>query len=102
MSSEERVRDLMVLLGCHFRGGRAATAPRLALDRETHEQLLATEMVYEIQGPRLVVDDYAYPATGWEGTLVPDAYLHDSRSLPHFVRGDLAALFTRVVAPEEL
>ena len=102
MSAEERVRDLMVLLGCHFRGGRAATAPRLALDLKAHEQILATEMVYEVEGPRLVVDDHAYPATEWEGTLVPEAYLHDSRCLPHLVKGDLAVLFPRVIAADEL
>ena len=102
LSSEERVRELMILLGCHFRGGRATTAPRLTIDRATHQPLLATEMVYEVDGPQLVVDGHVYPATEWEGTLVPEAYLHDGRVLPHLVNGDLALLFPRVVAAEEL
>ena len=36
------------------------------------------------------------------GQRVPEAYLHDDSVLPHQVRGDLAAVFPRAIAADEL
>ena len=45
---------------------------------------------------------YSYPAVLFEGEWVPEAYLHDTRVLPHQVQGGLEQLFPRAIPCEEL
>ena len=81
LSSKARVAELCGLFGCRFAGGRAAGAPSL---RRTgaDEKLLA---LHDID-----VD------------ALPEADVHDNRLLPHQLGGDLAVLFPRAIAAEEL
>ena len=104
LASEERVQNLCALFGCRFIGGRAAGAPEL---RRTAEdgRLLAVEGPYSVEGKQAKQDGYVYPGVVEDGELLPEAYLHDERSLPHMLSGDIARFFTRAVpgpeAPEE-
>ncbi len=104
LSSEERVRALMLLMGCRFQGGRAAGAPMLRRDSEPHEAILATEMMYQVENDIILYNGYEYPSAvvAETGEVVPEAYLHDARVMPHMVPGDLDALFPRICAAEAL
>ena len=100
MSSEDRTADLCRLFRCRFATGRAAGAPslkRIGLD----EKLLAVDMVYAKRGAFLEQDGFLYPVGDYEGTIVPEAYLHDASQLPHLIGGDLRLLFPRAVPAEE-
>ena len=84
LSSEDRIADLCRLFRCRFATGRAAGAPslkRTGLD----EKLLAVDMVQAAAGPLLEQDGFLYPVGDYEGTAVPEAYLHDASQLPHLI-----------------
>ena len=87
----------MRLFGCHFRGGRAATAPLLRRTEGDHEGILAVDAVYAVDDA-IELDGHRYPVVEFEGERYAEAYLHDAKVLPHLVKGDLAMLFPRVVA----
>ncbi len=99
LSSEDRIRDLLKLFGCCFRGGRAAGAPQLRKAGEAGS-ILAVDMLYSVDGMRVEHEGYVYPGVDFEGEPVADGYLHDERMLPHQIPGDIAALFPRIVAAE--
>ena len=103
LTSGDRVKSLLSLLGSRFAGGRAVEAPEL---RKTEGQgqkgLLACEMVYAVQGDTVEQDGYRYPAVEVDGVAVAEAYLHDERYLPHLIQGDLNELFPRALAAPEL
>ena len=105
LSSEARVAELCGLFGCRFAGGRAAGAPSL---RRTgaDEKLLALDMVYEVVGQTIERDGHSYPMVRYEHEgevdALPKANVHDNRLLPHQLGGDLAVLFPRAIAAEEL
>ena len=107
LSSEERITSLLKLVNCTFRSGRPEEAPQMRKGgvAGSKEEILAVEaaevQVYPLDGPTVEVDGHVYPAVEWEGQLVPEAYLHCGRVLPHQVPGDLALLFPRVVAGDE-
>ena len=46
-------------------------------------------------------DGYTYPSVVEEGELIPEAYLHDERMLPHRLSGDIAKIFPRAVPAED-
>ena len=103
LSSEERISDLLMLLGCRWRTGRPEEAPLMRKGGLGVDEILAVDMVYAIQGPTIERDGYVYPATtDDDGSLLPEAYLHDPRLLPHQVPGGLERLFPRVLACDEL
>ena len=99
LSSEQRIHDLLGLFGCRFSDGRAAAAPAL---RKTGDEkaVLAAELVYPVTGPVVEHGGWSYPGIKVEGfdELLPEAYLHDERRLPHLHGGDLHALFPQVEA----
>ena len=99
LSSEDRIRDLLKLFGCCFRGGRAAGAPQLRKAGEAGS-ILAVDMLYSVDGMRIEHGGYVYPGVDFEGEPVADGFLHDERMLPHQIPGDIAALFPRIVAAE--
>ena len=107
LSSSERVTDLLKLLNCTFRSGRPEAAPQMRKGgvAGSKEEILAVEpaeeQVYPIVGERIERHGHLYPAVEWEGELVPEAYLHDNRVLPHQVQGDLYKLFPRLTACDE-
>ena len=107
LSSSERVTDLLKLLNCTFRAGRPEAAPQMRKGgvAGSKEEILAVEpaeeQVYPIVGERIERHGHLYPAVEWEGELVPEAYLHDDRVLPHQVQGDLDKLFPRLTACDE-
>ncbi len=101
LSSEERICDLMKLFGCHFQGGRAASAPMLRRNRGEPTGILAVDMVYEVAGDSVKKDGRTYPVVIFEGERHAEAYLHDERVLPHLIPGDISVLFPRVDAAAE-
>ena len=102
LSSEERIAQLLALLGCDYRGGRSAEAPQMRKGGPgSQEEILAVEAVRPIVGEAFEQDGYRYPVATWEGEKVPEAFLHDERVLPHQIVGGLERLFPRVVACTE-
>ena len=102
LASEQRITELLMLLGCRYMGGRPGEAPRLRGGKLRSDEILAVDMLYEVEGPKVERDNYYYPSTTFEGELLPEAYLHDPSVLPHQVPGGLERLFPRVVACDEL
>ena len=94
---EDKVKSLVTLLECEFKGGRAATAPKLrdASADPTKELLAVSEDEYFMEH-----DNRTFPAVEYEGEFVAEAYLHDHDNLPH-LHANLDALFPRAVASEE-
>ena len=102
LSSEERITNLLALLGCRFRSGRSEEAPQMRREAGAKEELLACDMVRQIEDGGFERDGYLYPTVEWEGERLPEAFPHDPRVLPHQVKGGLERLFPRVVACKEL
>ena len=104
LSSEDRVRSLMKLFGCRFEDGRAQEAPQIRRDVGVrHTGVLACNVADDTN--TICQDGYAYTYTVLEdsgGQRVPEAYLHDESVLPHRIRGDIAAVFPRAMAADEL
>jgi hypothetical protein len=97
LPGEEKVKSLIKLLDCEFRGGRAATAPKLK-DAEagpTQELLAAEEEEYFIEH-----EGREFPAVEYEGEFVVEAFSHEHDRLPH-LHNDLEELFPRAVASKE-
>ncbi len=85
----------MKLLSCEFRGGRAATAPKLrSPDAAATQELLAADEYY------IQHEEKTSPAVEYEGEFVVDAYAHTHDILPHLHR-ELENLFPRAVAKEQ-
>ena len=102
LSSEDRVTSLLNLLGSRYTGGRAVEAPKLRRTEEEGKGLLACEMVYAVVGKTVVQEGYVYPAVEVDGVYVAEAYLHDERSLPHLIAGDINELFPKALAAPAL
>ena len=93
LSSEERVASLCRLFGCRFSEGRAEGAPSIKR-AGVAERLFAAEAVYAVEGRGAEQDGHKYRAMAFQGGWLPEPYLQ--------LKGDLAALFSHAVAPEEL
>jgi len=94
---EDKVKSLVKLLGFEFRGGRAATAPKLR-DAEagpTPELLAAEQEEYFIEH-----EGQEFPAVEYEGEFVVEAFVHEHDKLPHLHR-NLEKLFPKAVASAE-
>ncbi len=108
LAGEDRIRDLLLLFGCRFAGGRAAEAPALRRDGgQKHEGILACDALYEVAGETVEQEGYTYPAVVLEMSdggveKVAEAYLHDTRRLPHEIAGDLSLLFPKARAAPAL
>ena len=103
LASEERITNLLGLLGCKFRGGRPEGAPQMRKGGlGSQEEILAADMVRPIEGEAFERDGYRYPVVDWEGERLPEAFLHDTTRLPHQAGEGLERLFPRVVACDEL
>ena len=57
--------------------------------------------LHEIAGATVLRDGYVYPSTVEDGEVIPEAYLHDERVLPHRLKGDLAKMFPPALPAEE-
>ena len=94
LPGEEKAKSLIKLLDCEFRGGRAATAPKLR-DAEagpTKELLTAEEGEYFTTH-----EGREFPALEYEGEFVVEAFSHEHDRLPHLHR-DLEELFPRAMS----
>ncbi len=95
LPGEDKIKSLVKLLSCEFRGGRAATAPKLrSPDAAATQELLAADEYY------IQHEDRTYPAVEYEGEFVVEADAHPHDVLPH-LRRELDSLFPRAVAKEE-
>jgi hypothetical protein len=95
---EDKVKSLVKLLECEFRGGRATTAPKLR-DAEagpTKELLATEEEEYFTEH-----DGQEFPAVEFEGEFVVEAFVHEHDKLPHLHK-NLKELFPKAVAEEEV
>ncbi len=94
----QKIRDLLELFGCRYESGRAASAPLLRGGASTQAgELLA---VQQGQVETTLHRGRLYPAAAYEGEVVPEAWEHDSRVLPHF-HADVDAFFPEAVAAGE-
>ena len=64
------------------------------------DSVLTVDRVPTTAGPTVEWDGYYYPATSYEGEVVPEAFLHDDRLLPHQVH-NLKRFFPKAAAPPE-
>ena len=102
LQSADRVEDLLELMGCQYVAGRAEGAPQLRRELDTRNQgILACESVYAVE-QSVEHQGRQYPAVWYEDRYVPEAYMHPTGTLPHFLKGDLDAMFPLAVAGEEL
>ena len=100
LTSPDRIRSLMGVFACEFRGGRAVSAPKLKEDTVGGGAILALQPEETIEW-----DGDTFPAVTVEysdGSVmkVPDAKEYDGRVLPH-MHEDLEAIFPRALAVEE-
>ena len=100
LASEERVRSLCVLFGSRFAAGRAEGAPDVKRTCGAG-RLLTMEGPYEIAGAKVTQDGYTYPGVVEDGELLPLAYVHDERLLPHMVGEKVAHMFPRALPAEK-
>lgn len=102
LPSGEKIADLLMLLGCRFRGGRPGEAPRMRKEGGglQADSVLTVDRVPTTAGPTVERDGYYYPTTSFEGEVVPEAFLHDDRLLPHQVH-NLERFFPKATAPPE-
>ena len=92
LPGEDKVKSLVKLLSCEFRGGRAATAPRLKNGGAGPiQELVTAQSEHFIQH-----EEKTFPAVEYEGELVVEAYAHTHDLLPHLHR-ELDSLFPRAV-----
>jgi len=97
LPGEEKVKSLVKLLECEFRGGRAAGAPKLR-DAEA----APTQELLEVEAEEYFIEHEGkeFPAVEYEGEFVVEAYLHKHDTLPH-LHGDLEKRFPKAVAQVE-
>ena len=95
LPGEDKIKSLVKLLACEFRGGRAATAPRLRNEGVAAAQELLAADEYFVQ-----YEEKTFPAVGCEGEFVVEAYAHNHELLPH-LHEDLGDLFPRAVAVQD-
>ena len=89
-------------MGCQYAAGRAEGAPQLRRELDTRNQgILACEAVYSVEQP-VEHEGKVYPGVWHEGDYVAEAYLHPAGTLPHFLGGNLGAMFPRAVAGKAL
>ena len=102
LSSEERIKDLLMLFGCQFAEGRAEGAPQLRSSTgEKQESVLVCDLVQDGgDEATTMVGGYAYPTECIEpeGIIVPNAHWHDLKCLPHCIGGNLDLVFPKAVA----
>ena len=90
------MKSLVTLLSCEFRGGRAASAPRLRNEGAGPiQELLAAQGEYFIQH-----EERTFPAVEYEGEFVVEAYAHTHDLMPH-LHSEFESLFPRAIAKEE-
>ena len=65
---EQKVHDLLRLLGCYYRGGRAAGAPQLRREGGVGESILVADSLYDIEGMSIERDGFKYPMVEYEHT----------------------------------
>ena len=96
LPGDDKVTSLVKLLSCEFRGGRAATAPKLRNEGVgPTQELLAAENEHFIQH-----EEKTFPAVEYEWEFLVEAYAHTHDILPHLHK-ELNSLFPRAVAREE-
>ncbi len=84
LAGEEKVKSMLQLFGCEFRGGRTASAPKLRADANTSPGPLLVSDVVETEAEYLMEwDGREYPAVEYEGEFVVEAYPHHPDMLPH-------------------
>ncbi len=93
-----KIESLTALFGCHFRGGRAATAPKLKGGDDEVAPLLSAQR--EALEESIEWGDHTYPVLNIDGMRLPEAYEHKHDVLPH-VHDDIDAYFPRAQACEE-
>ena len=97
LPGEEKIKSLVKLMECEFRGGRAESAPKLRDQHAgpTKELLNVQEEEYHIEQEGRV-----FPAVEYEGGFVAEAYLHQHDELPH-MHANLEELFPRAITAAE-
>ena len=99
LASEERVRSLCGLFGCRFVEGRAEGAPEFR--RVGKEGQVLAVQTQGVSGAKVLRDCHVYPSVVEDAELIPEAYLHHERVLPHRLAGDIAKMFPRALPAEE-
>ena len=94
LPGEEKIKSLVKLLACEFRGGRAPAAPKLRDEGAAATQELLTADEYYMQH-----GEKTSPAVEYEGGFVVEAYAHTHDLLPHH-HENLEDLFPKAVAKE--
>ncbi len=99
LTSRDRVHSLLELFGCEYRGGRPAAAPKIRAGVGTSKgEMLNLEVK---DGNAIEVNGYKFPATEYEGVLVPEAHHCHPGVLPH-LHEDAVQRFPRAIACEPL
>ena len=110
LASAQTVESLLKLFGCEYRGGRPEGAPKLRPGdgNELGSSLNVVERCYRKgvnedankllnaqtdDGKFLDCNGYSFPATEYEGHLVPDAWSYKQVCLPHQVGPAMDGLF---------
>ena len=96
LPSRDKVRHLLLLFNCHYADGRPESAPQLKRAGDGLSPVLGVERTSE--EPTVEIEGRRYPGVWIDGELVPEAYCHDERFLPHEQGDDLDALFPRARA----
>ncbi len=96
---QDRIKSLLQLFGCAYRGGRAATAPKVRVDAGTSKgELLRLEAL----GVHLVEHDgRMFPTVEWDGEQVVEALPARPELLPH-QHDDLEERFPKARACDAL
>ena len=95
----DRIHELLRLLGCHYRVGRAGAAPQLREGAGTSKGELLNVEGHDCE--KLLWDGHLFPCTVEDGVKVPEAYPAVPGRLPH-LHYDLGRRFPRARAAGEI
>jgi hypothetical protein len=96
---QDRIKNLLQLFGCAYKGGRAATAPKIRADMGTSKgELLRLE---ELGVDLMEHEGRMFPTTEWDGERVVEALQARPGLLPH-QHGDMEERFPKARACDAL
>ena len=97
LASNDKIKELLRLLGCEHATGRAALAPKLREATGTQKGELLEIQKEVCEYTLMAWDGHEYPKGNFDGEDVPEAFEYDVSVLPHY-QADLESIFPRAVA----
>ena len=100
LTGQDRVKELLGMMGCEYRQGRAGAAPLLREGAGTSKgELLSVQQ--EAHEDKILWDGHLFPVTVEDGQRVPEAYRSEAGLLPH-LHADVECRYPKAHAAGEV